>query len=114
MVETAARELKEIRRLLLDPTPENFQQVTEKLQHIAASVQSLTAGNTHDSLPGQRRTFFLKLRNDITNIRTLMQAPLKFYEELQILRAAQFGSYERTGALKSLEPQPSSSTVIHL
>jgi hypothetical protein len=113
MVETAAQEIRDIHHLLTDPTPENFDQVTGKLEKIALLLQPIAARQT--PAPGRNERAFLSgLAWEMAAIRKLMEAPVKFYEGLQGLRAAKFGSYERSGTIKSLEPYASSTTLVHL
>ncbi|MBV9264976.1 MAG: hypothetical protein JO061_02290 [Acidobacteriaceae bacterium] len=113
MVESAAQEIRDIHRLLTDPTPENFDQVTGKLETIAALLQPIAAMQT--AAPGgNERAFLSGVPREMAAIRKLMEAPVKFYEGLQALRAANFGSYERGGTIKSLEPYGSSTTLVHL
>lgn len=114
MFDTAAQEICEIRSLLVNPTPENFGEVTRKLGNIASLLENMAAGNLGDGENKPAHDFVCGLPREIAAVRKLMQAPLEFYEGLRSLRAAKFGSYERTGTLRSLEPPPSATTLVHL
>jgi hypothetical protein len=114
MIETASREISDVRSLLLDPTPENFEEVTRKLSNVASLLANMAAGNVPDDEKKPVQAFLCRLPGEMAALRKLTEAPLKFYEGLESLRAAKFGSYERTGTLKTLEPKPPASTLIHL
>jgi hypothetical protein len=112
MVEAAVQEIREIRRLLADPTPENYERVTGKLENIVVLLERLT--QHADGPDGKQRALLSGLPAEMAMIRRLMETPLRFYQCLQALRAAHFGAYERSGTIRSLEPQLSSTTLIHL
>jgi hypothetical protein len=115
MFEFAQTEVEEIRRLALDPTPANFQTIEAKLEGLAASLSRfLTDPDPLLREAPAARAFFEQLPVEMRRLRVLMHSPLAFYRGLDALRAAHFGSYERSGEMRSLELHPVSRTVLHL
>jgi hypothetical protein len=115
MFQEAQSEIEEIRRLVLTPTPQNFQTVNTKLESLAGSLSQMMATYTEGTLenPGSR-DFLLRLPAEIARIRTLMEAPSVYYRSLENLCAMYFGSYERSGSMRSLQPAPATRTLAHL
>lgn len=115
MLELGQTEIEEIRRLVLDPTPANFQAIQAKLEYIASTLSRVLA----DPEPILRErdsacTFLQQLPREMARVRVLMHAPLAFYQGLQSIYVTHFGAYERSGEMRSLTAQPFSRTVVHL
>ena len=115
MANRAEREIREIRSLLRDPTPENVELVNQKLELLASFLtsvkNSLSEGQSCDSTV---QKFLARMPLEMSAVRVLLQGPLEFFRGVNALRAAKFGSYERTGALRNFQPDLSSKTLIHL
>ena len=115
MVNRAELEIREIRSLLRNPTPENFELVNRKMELLASYLTSLketlSAGQACDFTA---RKFLMRLPFEMSAMRVLMQGPLEFFRGVNALRAAKFGSYERTGALRNFQLDISSKTLIRL
>ena len=115
MLESAQREVAEIRELALHPSPVNFELISAKLQLLAGFLSHTKASQDPGLLADKNaQEFFSRLPAEMARLRLLMQAPLNFYAGLTAIRAKHFGSYERTGSLRSLEPKPSGKTIMHL
>lgn len=115
MFEEARREVHAIRELALNPTPHNFQRINNKLEWLAAVLSRLA--NSPDrvsSASPEARDFLMNLRTEITRMHVLLRQPTMFYQSLETLRAMHFGSYERSGSMRSLEPTSFVRTVLHL
>jgi len=112
--ELVEQEVRNIRDLLRNPTPENVDAANQKLELVASFLisvkEELAAGETCDT--GVQK-FLGRLPVEMSAIRALMQGPLEFFRGLNAFRAAKFGSYERTGTLKNFELE-SGKTLIHL
>jgi hypothetical protein len=115
MLESAQKEVQDIRELALTPTPGNFQAINTRLESLTAFLDQIVQVQEPVLLrdPGLR-DFVKRLPVEMAHIRNLMEAPARFYQELETIRTLHFGSYERTGVLRSLEPRPSARTLIHL
>lgn len=115
MIERTGREVKEIRNLLRTPTPENIALVNQKLELLASYLTSvkngLSDGKTCDS---KSRKILACLPTELSAIRVLLQGPVEFFRSLNALRAAKFGSYERTGTLRKFELEVRGKTLVHL
>lgn len=115
MLETAQKKLGEIRELALDPKTANFEQIPAKLQELTILLSEAIASRDATLLADEKaQQFFRRLPGEMARLRLLIQGPLRFYAGLAALRAKHFGSYERTGGFRSLEPKPCGSTVMHL
>lgn len=115
MLELGQKELEEIQRLVLDPTPANFQAITANLESLSANVSKAVMNPDllrRDAI--RARAFFQKLPSELARVRTLMGAPVAFYRNIEAIRTAHFGAYERSGELRSLEAKPPARTVVHL
>lgn len=116
MPELAHTQFEEIRQLALDPTPANFRAIEAKLETLAFNLSAILANpeSVSSEEAGTTRRFLQQLPEATTRLQNLMHAPLAFYQTLDQLRAAHFGSYERSGGMRGLEAKPSSTTVVHL
>ena len=115
MFDAVQKEITEARELALDPTPANYQEIHLKLQFLAGYFAQCIASSNPESLAGQSTPQFLRrLSSELLRLRLLMEAPLQFYAGLAAIHAQHFGSYERSGTLRCLEPKPSGKTVVHL
>ena len=104
MIERVERELEQIRRLLKEPNAENLAAVNEKLRRATDMLRELSTEVAGVGCDSRTRAFFLRLPRQVTAIRTLLDAPHKFFAALQEFRAANFGAYERNGELRTLIP----------
>jgi hypothetical protein len=113
MFEEANHEVHAIQELVLVPTPHNFQSANNKLEWLAAFLSRLSA--SPDGVPpAATRDFLLRIRAEMARLHTLMSQPVMFYQSLETLRAVHFGSYERSGNMRSLEPTTHVRTIVHL
>jgi hypothetical protein len=113
--ELPEQDVQDIRKLLLKPTPENFEAANRKLESVASFLNSVKStidgGQPFDS---NLQKFLTRLPSEVSAIKILMKEPLEFFRRLNCQRASKFGSYERTGALKRFEFETGSKTLIHL
>src|SRR5579885_3198043 len=115
MLEAAEKEVREIRQLALTPTPANFQAIQSKLECLAGLLSQAIANQAVlPSDTAQLRKFLTQLPAEMGRLRVLMQTPAHFYQQLETIRAVHFGSYERSGTLRTLGAKPLSRTVMHL
>lgn len=115
MLDAAKRDLEEMRQLALLPTVANFDAINSKLEHLANLLSGVATDQDPRRLKRPELKAFLKqLPVEMARLSQLMAAPANFYESLACIRALHFCSYERTGAVRSLEPQSSPRTVLHL
>jgi hypothetical protein len=115
MLQAAEKEVREIRQLALTPTPANFQAIQSKLEGLAALLSQAIANRAVlPSDTAQLRKFLTQLPVEMGRLRVLMHAPAYFYQQLETIRAGHFGSYERSGALRTLDSKPLARTVMHL
>lgn len=115
MLESAQAELAELRRLALSPTPANFQHIQARLESLAAALSRALADPEpllRDPVP--IRTLLQSLPSELQRLHSLLQAPVSFFRGLDALAAAHFGAYGRSGDLQSLQPKPTSRTIVHL
>lgn len=115
MLKAAEREVQEIGQLVLRPTPANFQAIQSKLEILAGLLSRAMADPAALSADAREfRHFCEQLPAEMSRIQALMAAPAMFYQRLETIRALHFGSYERSGAVRSLDFKPSTRTVMHL
>jgi hypothetical protein len=115
MFDAVQKEIAEARQLALDPVPENYQEINGKLQFLADYLAQRIASPDREWLAEQStQQLVRRLPSEMARLRDLMQAPLQFYAGLAFIHAQHFGSYERSGALRCLQPKPSGETVVHL
>ena len=116
MLECEQINVEQMQRWALDPTPATYQSIQAQLECFAASLSRILANpealNCSDA--ASLRVYLKQLPGELARLRVLMRSPLDFYQGLQHLRAAHFGSYQRSGELLSLEPKPFSRTILHL
>ena len=97
-------ELQGIRRLLDAPNTANIRAANEGLQTLALSIETLSGrlfaqnGTVQDNAD-----FLTRLRAELSSICALLQNASAYFNRLGILRASQFGAYERTGEFRSLD-----------
>jgi hypothetical protein len=97
-------ELQNIRRLLTIPIPGNIRFANSELEKLAPSIYEIC-----ELLSVQQKATpaVLKslggLRSELSAIAALSQKATDYFNRLGLLRAAGFGAYERTGALRSLD-----------
>jgi hypothetical protein len=100
-------ELQSIRRLLGSPNAANIRAASESLQTLARSNETLSArlfaqhGTVQD-----KADFLMRLRAELSSICALLQNASVYFKQLGLLRASQFGAYERTGEFRSLDSPP--------
>jgi hypothetical protein len=115
VVETAEREIDNIRQLLRNPTPTNLEAANRKLESLALFLGSLPAtlisGQNCDS---KLREFITRLPGAMARIRILIENQADFYRGLSLSRALKFGSYDESGNPKRFEIQAAAKTVVHL
>jgi hypothetical protein len=115
MLQDAQTEVQELRALALNPTPDNFQAIQVKLESLATYLSlALNAPPSGIDETAGWRVFLNQLPFEMSRLRTLIQAPVSFYERLDTIRTLHFGSYARSGEMHSLEAKPFSRTVVHL
>lgn len=104
-----------MRALALAPTSENFAAINGKLESLAAFLsRTATASGPAALRDPKLRDFLQRLPAEMARMRSLMQAPTLFYQGLETIRALHFGSYERSGNIRSLESNSATRTLIHL
>lgn len=97
-------ELQSIRRLLDAPCTANIRAANEGLQTLALSMEGLSGrllaqhGTVEDKV-----ALVIRLRAELSSICALLQNASAYFNRLGLLRASQFGAYERTGGFRSLD-----------
>lgn len=106
-------ELPLIRALLTTLSPENICIANAELKKQALLLDDI-AGSFSAEEQDQSTILecLARLRAEVDVIRLLAQSGSDYFSGLGLLRAAGFGGYERTGALKSLDR--SSRTILQL
>jgi hypothetical protein len=111
VIELAGQEVQDIRRLLT-ATPENCDLVHQKLERVASFLRSQLTDMARGKADAGLRDRVVQLAGEMSRVRILFETAAQFFSNLDTIRAAHFGAYDRNGALKTLAS--SSRTVIHL
>jgi len=97
-------ELKNIRRLLTSPTPENVRIANAELRKLSPAVSEFARLLlARKEITNEDVQSVVGLRSEVSSILVLSATALDYFRRLSLLRVAGFGDYERTGALKPLE-----------
>jgi hypothetical protein len=97
-VEFSNSEIKEVRVLLLDPTPENLSTAAGKLESVASVLVSAKRLVETDRQPDQPLEIFLtELKGEMARIRSLLGGAATFFNGLNSLRDASV--YQQNGFL---------------
>jgi hypothetical protein len=97
-------ELQSIRRLLDVPNTANIRAANEGLQTLALSIETLSGRLfTQQGTVNDNADFLMRVRAELSSICTLLQNASTYFNGLGLLRASQFGAYERTGKFRSLD-----------
>ena len=95
--------LKNIRRLLTDPTAANIRAANAELLELAPCVDafSVRASAQREASPDLNE-FIAQVRSELCAVATLSQNASGYFNRLLLLDASKFGAYERTGAFRTL------------
>lgn len=112
MTDGLVQEVEEIRRLLIAPTAESYEQVPQRLTRVASLLSSIANDPSALEKTGEAGKIVLRqLPAEIQRIRILLEGPQRFFSQLNSERAAKFGSYGHTGALNNFEIATSQVTL---
>jgi hypothetical protein len=95
--------LKNIRRLLTDPTAANIRAANTELLELIPSVEAFSGRiSVQQETTPDLAEFVARVRSELVAVASLSQNASDYFNRLALLSAAKFGAYERTGTFRTL------------